>query len=238
MAARFTPLALPAQLHDFPQNYNQRIKLYDVEGNTSAQKHLDWFNDFVDLEEVDHEDMKMRLFTQSLSGEVRKWFKALQAVSIPNFAAFETSFIARWGDKKNPLQLLTQYKNMKRAPEETVQDFSARFMKVYNSIPAEVKPPPGAAQLRYADSFDNDFTLLLRERRSANLGTMMSDTIEVKVNLMASGKIKQNFDRNGKKPQGDVQPSTSRSSDDKFDLMMKTMEKLMERMSMENKPTA
>jgi hypothetical protein len=76
---------------------------------------------------VDHEDVKMRLFTQSLSGEVRKWFKALQAASIPNFAAFETSFIARWGDKKNPLQLLTQYNNMKRVSEEMVQEFSALF---------------------------------------------------------------------------------------------------------------
>jgi hypothetical protein len=64
MAARFAPLVLPAQLHDFPQNYSQRIKLYDAEGNASAQKHLDWFNDFVDLEEVDHADAKMRLFMQ------------------------------------------------------------------------------------------------------------------------------------------------------------------------------
>jgi hypothetical protein len=142
MATRFTPLALPTQLHDFPQNYNQRIKLYDAEGNASAQKHLDWFNDFVDLEEVDHEDAKMRLFVQSLSGEVRKWFKALQAASIPDFAAFETLFLARWGDKKNPLQLLTQYNNIKISPNETVQEFSTRFMKVYNSIPMEVKPPP------------------------------------------------------------------------------------------------
>jgi hypothetical protein len=62
MAARFSPLALPTQLHDFPQNYNQRIELYDVEGNASTQKQLDRFNDFVDLEEVDHEDAKMRLF--------------------------------------------------------------------------------------------------------------------------------------------------------------------------------
>jgi hypothetical protein len=77
MVARFAPLALPAQLHDFPYNYNERIKLYDIEGNTSAQKHLDWFNDFFDLEEVYHEDVKMRLFVQSLSGEVRKWFKDL-----------------------------------------------------------------------------------------------------------------------------------------------------------------
>jgi hypothetical protein len=56
---------------------------------------LDWFNDFVDLEEVDHEDAKLRLFAQSLSEEVRKWFKALPAASILNFAAFETlSFVS------------------------------------------------------------------------------------------------------------------------------------------------
>jgi hypothetical protein len=236
MAARFSPLALPAQLHDLPQNYNQRIKLYDVEGNASAQKHLDWFNDFVDLEEVDYEDAKMRLFAQSLSGEVRKWFKSLPATSIPNFASFETLFLARWGDKKNPLQLLTQYNNIKRSPNETVQEFSTRFMKVYNSIPTEVKPPPRAAQLRYVDSFDSDFALLLRERRSNTLDDMMSDAIEVEVNLMASGKIKHNLDRSVKKVQGEAQPSTSQSSDEKFDLMMKTMERLMERMSVENKP--
>jgi hypothetical protein len=107
MATRFAPLSLLAQLHDFPHNYNQRNKLYDVEGNTFAQKHLDWFNDFVDLEEVYHEDTKMRLISQSLSWEVRKWFKALQVASIPNFAAFEISFISIRGEKKNPLQLLT-----------------------------------------------------------------------------------------------------------------------------------
>jgi hypothetical protein len=142
MAARFAPLILPTQLHDLPQDYNLRIKLYDAKGNISAQKHLDWFNDFVDLEEVDYEDVKMRLFTQSLAGDVRKWFKALPAGSILNFEAFETSFLAKWGDKKNPLQLLTQYNNMKRSPDETVQEFSARFMKVYNAIPDEVNPPP------------------------------------------------------------------------------------------------
>jgi hypothetical protein len=78
--------------------------------------------------------------------------------------------------------------------------------------------------------------LLLRERRSSNLDAMMSDIIEVEVNLMASGKIKQNFNRGRNKPQGYAQPSTSRPSDDKFDLMMKAMKKLMERMFVGNKP--
>jgi len=90
-----------------------------------------------------------------------------------------------------------------------VQDFLARFMKVYNSIPTKVKLPPGASQLRYVDSFDSDFALLLREIRSNTLGVMMSDIIKVNVKLMASGKIKQKFYRNGKHPQGDAQPSMS-----------------------------
>jgi hypothetical protein len=238
MAARFTPLILPAQLHDLPQNYSQRIRLYDAEGNVSAEKHLDWFNDFVDLEEVDYADAKMRLFAQILSGDVRKWFKSLPPMSIRDFAAFERSFLNKWGDKKNPLQLLTQYNNMKKAPEETVQEFSAHFLKVYNSIPAEVNPPPGAAQLWYADSFDSDFALLLRERRSTSLDAIMSNVVEVEVNMMASGKIKPKFNRGDKRPQGDAQSSTSWSSDDKFDMMMKTMEKLMERMSVGNRPVA
>ena len=107
MAGIFSPLILPTQLHDLPRNYNQRIKLYDVEGNISTQKNLDWFNDFIDLEEVDFEDVKMRLFMKSLVGDVRKWFRALPTGSIAYFKAFETSFLSKWGDKKNPLQLLT-----------------------------------------------------------------------------------------------------------------------------------
>jgi hypothetical protein len=50
---------------------------------------------------------------------------------------FETYLINIWGDKKNPLQLLTQYNNMKNAPEEMLKEFSTHFMKVYNLIPAE-----------------------------------------------------------------------------------------------------
>jgi len=64
-----------------------------------------------------------------------------------------------------------------------------------------------------------------------NLDVIMSNVVEVEVNMMASGKIKPTFNLGDKRPQGDVHPSTSRSSDDKFDMMMKTMEKLMERMS-------
>jgi hypothetical protein len=64
---------------------------------------LDRFIDIIDLEELDYEYINMSLFAQSFSGEVRKWFKALPTTNIPNFENFETLFLERWGDKKNPL---------------------------------------------------------------------------------------------------------------------------------------
>ena len=121
---------------------------------------------------------------------------------------------------------------MRRSPDETIQEFSARFMKFYNSIPTKVKPPPRDVQLRYVDSFNIDFSLLLRERRSTSLDDMMSDEIEVEVNLMPPGKIKYNYDKDMNKVQDKAQPSTSQSSEERFEMMMKTME----RMSLNNNP--
>ena len=71
MAARFAPLALPVVLHDLPLKYSQINYLYDGEGKFTTRKHMDIFENSIDLEEVDHDDAKMRLFAQSLSGEAK-----------------------------------------------------------------------------------------------------------------------------------------------------------------------
>ena len=107
MASRFIALVLLAQLHDLPQGYSQRIKTYGGEGDRSTQQHLDRFNDFCDLEEVDYEDAKMRLFSQSFYGEVKKWFRGFAVGSIHDFQEFEAVFLRKWERKKKSLQLLT-----------------------------------------------------------------------------------------------------------------------------------
>ena len=163
MAARYAPLDLLAQLHDLPQGYSQRIRTYGAEGDVSAQQHVVRFNDFCDLEEVDHEDAKIRLFAQSLTGEVKEWFRGLPTGSIHNVQEFEIIFLGKWERKKNSLYLLTQYNNLRRGPNESVHNFSSRFNKTYNAIPANVRPPLGATKLHYVDSFSSEFTLLLRE---------------------------------------------------------------------------
>ena len=110
-------------------------------------------------------------------------------------------------------------------------------MRSYNLIPANIKPSPEAATLHYADAFDNDFALLLRERKLATLPTMFTDALEVEANMMACGKIKQRAEIDRRKGREETHPSTSASSssDIKFEMMLKTMEKLMDRLTVEAK---
>ena len=72
MANIFTPILLPTALHDLPPGYSQRLRKFNGERGYSAEEHLGWFLDWVDLEEVDHDDVKVRSFSQSLTRELRK----------------------------------------------------------------------------------------------------------------------------------------------------------------------
>ena len=81
----FSPLGLFGVLHDLPQNYPLRISIFDREGNFTARKHVDRFEDFIDLEEVDYDDAKMSFFSQSFYGEEKGWFKDLPTRSILTF---------------------------------------------------------------------------------------------------------------------------------------------------------
>ena len=81
---------------------------------------------------------------------------------------------------------------MRGKESESLQVFFDRFMKVYNAIPSQFKPPIGSSQLQYAEAFDSEFTLWLSERRSTSLEAMMKYAIEVEVNLTATRKKKMN----------------------------------------------
>jgi hypothetical protein len=76
----------------------------------------------------------MRLFAQSLTGDVKKWFKALPTASIPDLVAFQRSFLDRWEVNKNPLQILSEYETIRRNQGESVQDYCTRFNNLYNAI--------------------------------------------------------------------------------------------------------
>ena len=167
----------------------------------------------------------MRYFVQSLDGEVRKWFRELPPNSIDGIDALEEAFMRQWGDTKDYLYYMTEFGSLKRKKDEAVGDFSKRFNKMYSRIPAEIKPTETAANLTYANSFDHEFSFLLRERKYVSLQNMQNAALEVESNILASNKLKEEtehqiVDKKGKK-EIITSSHTGRSSDRKMDEMSK-----------------
>ena len=69
--------------------------------------------DFFYLHEIDEENVTMRLFMQTFGGEVRIWFRALLARSVPTLEDLKRQFLERWEVKKDPLQIKSKYTKIK-----------------------------------------------------------------------------------------------------------------------------
>jgi hypothetical protein len=120
-----------------------------------------------------------------LTGDVKKWYKGLCATSVLDLTAFQRSFLKRWEVKKNPLQILSEYENIRRNQGETVQDYYTRFNNLYNTIPAKIKPPQSLELIKFLDGFDADMSYQLREINSTTLEDMQKNAISVEANLLA-----------------------------------------------------
>ena len=91
----------------------------------------------------------------------------------------------------------------------------------------EIKPIEASSKITYANAFDAEFPLLLRERRSTTLFSMQEATIEVESNILASNMLKTRFDKDKKKQREDS-PSSSilATYDPKLDEMTKNLKYL------------
>jgi len=97
-----------------PQDYQSKITPFDGSGSYTAQQHTKKITDYFEIYEIDADDVRMRIFFQSLTGEVRTWFRALLANSINDLESLYRTFLNIWEKKKDPLQILSEYENLKR----------------------------------------------------------------------------------------------------------------------------
>jgi hypothetical protein len=185
MASIYAPLVLVAPLHNMPQYYQTRLPQFDSSGPLNAQQHVEKMNDYFDLQEVEEVDVQMRLFAQSLTGDVKKWFKNLHASTITDMTVFHQTFLDRWKVNKNPLQILSKYENIGRNQGETVQDYYTHFNNLYNAIPTKIKPPQGLTLIKFPNGFDTDMSYQLRERNETTLEDMEKSVVSVEENLLA-----------------------------------------------------
>ena len=124
MAAWYAPLVLPLPLVNRPPDYQSKIPHFTGSEATTTQQHVDKLNDAFDYMEIEEENIKMRISAQSLGGESKKWFKGLTPNSINDLPYLHQTFINKWEIRKNRLQILSYYNNLKRNTRESVQIIS------------------------------------------------------------------------------------------------------------------
>ena len=99
---RYMPLRLPQILHDFPTKHYKYLLEFDGRSEScTTKKHLQDFEYFLDLFEIEHDDVCMRSFSQYLQGHVKRWFKNLQPESISMWEEFSYVFLDFWGEKRS-----------------------------------------------------------------------------------------------------------------------------------------
>jgi hypothetical protein len=95
----------------------------------TVEDHLNAFLKFVDDLEIEHEDVVMKMFMQTLEGDTRAWYKALPVGSINGWDSFQRKFTERWVDKQDNSYLLDAFSSIRKEENETVSEFNTNFQR-------------------------------------------------------------------------------------------------------------
>jgi hypothetical protein len=186
----FKPLRLPLDLHPYPLYSFEYLPRFSGEDHITAERHLGAFENFVDQFEIVHEDVTMRLFSHSLSGDVVVWFRCLEVGSIGSWTELCHAFLKCWGENKSLDQYWFEFNDLRRGEEEALVVFNRRFYSVYHSMPVEIRPTETVAMVYYVMAQHSELVLLLRERKSSSLRQLFEDAEEVEENIKASKGVR------------------------------------------------
>ena len=121
VVVRYAPLVLPQPLNSIPRgDYQKYLPRFNGQGETTAEEHWDAFLSNEYNQNIEAKDVWMRMFVQSLDGEVRKWFKELLANKITLIEELHDAFMRKWGDTKYHTYYITEFGSLRRKKDETI----------------------------------------------------------------------------------------------------------------------
>ena len=91
---RYAPLVMPLPLHALPRgDYQKYLPRFNGQGEVTTEEHWNAFFSYANNQNIEGKDVWMRMFVQSLDGEVRKWFQEFPAGSIDGIELLEEVFM-------------------------------------------------------------------------------------------------------------------------------------------------
>lgn len=107
--------------------YLKSLPKFNGEDDVSTKKHIASFQDYIDYLEIRHDDVFMTMFSHSLEGNHRRWFKGYSVDSICSWVYFHDVFLDKWAEKKTHHQYISKFYSMKRNIDETLTKLNRRF---------------------------------------------------------------------------------------------------------------
>jgi hypothetical protein len=103
-----------------------------------ADFHMDEFYSYFRLHPVDDdaEDVVMKLFSNTLHGNAKKWYDNLPNASITSMNQLEEIFLEEWGIQLEDISvLLKNFEHIRQTENETLWNFQSRFEHTLYQIP-------------------------------------------------------------------------------------------------------
>ena len=146
----FTQIA--GQPHDIPEKAIDKLMTFNgIDASIFTEQHIKNFSRHCGsyVRGADkHEDVYMTMFALSLDGKAGNWYDNLPNNSFTTIADFKTTFLEKFGNKKESRHLAATLTSMKKSETETMDEFNNRFTELSNSILATYASP-AASTLDY-----------------------------------------------------------------------------------------
>jgi hypothetical protein len=170
---RNIPLNLFGEQHQLPTLPQGALPVFSGDRIMDPKRHMEQFLSMCELHLVEHEDVMVRLFLQTLIGPTHEWYMSLPSQSIVSFDDIETMFMTMYVPPVAYHTLLTQFTQIHLKKGERIQDFNLQFHKALNQIPEDQRPNDPVILGCYKNVMPTNVKYAIRDDQINNLDGAM-----------------------------------------------------------------
>lgn len=137
------------------------------------------------------EDVPMKYFIQSLTKDVRDWYRSLPNAIIDSKDSFFQIFKEQYGDQTDLRFRSSDFNNIKKGHNEMATEFNVRFQKEMYKFPRFLRPNERACLVVYSHAYYWKMSYLLRDKNPQSLREAYNMTTNIENNRRASSKLEE-----------------------------------------------
>jgi len=134
------PLNLRSEQHEPPILPNGTLKEFYRDGTINTKINVDLFLDVCAFHIVEHDDVMLKLFLQTLLVLAYEWCMKFATISIGSFDDLENLFLTMFSPPDVYHTLITNFNQIFLKNNERIRHLNIRFNKTLNKIPEDKNP--------------------------------------------------------------------------------------------------